>query len=466
MQQLLSTKYHTIRLALCLFPLISIIGCNDEGEEEILYRLLEEEVVLGSQGDVNDFAAQKITHLRGSLTLQSRNGDPSPITDISGLTRLTTIEGSLTISGTSITQVDAFSNLTQLDGELVISFNEALENLDGFIALGNASRVLETIRIRDNPKLTAINQFDNVVEIESGLFIWNNESLAEVEFSGLIRADIVGFSENPRWSDLTGFSNLQKVTQFRLSNTILTSLEGLESLKEVDYIYLQENHQITSIDQFSELTEVPIAVDFYDNKALASVNFSNLRSTGFLRIHNTWMKDLSGFPALERVQDVQLTENDQLLDLEKLTDTSIEGWLWLSGSQITTLELVKDLDLSGGFGIQNSGITDLKGLEHMETIEEIYILDNRRLTSLDGLQNLSRIGDEISISRNPLLENLEGLNALARVDNHVRIYGCTSLKDYCALELLVADGVAVFAEIEQNAYNPTLQDIRRGDCKL
>lgn len=466
MQNQFSNKCHIFQLAIGLTALLSIVSCKKEAEEEILFKQLEENVVLESQEDVNDFAAQKITHLRGNLTLQSRNGDPDPIIDISGLSRLTTIEGTLSITGTSLADVDAFSSLTQLDGELVISSNEELKNLDGFIALGGSNRVFETIRIRDNSKLTTINQFDAVVEMANGLFIWNNESLTEVDFSGLIQANIFGFSGNSQMRDLRGLSNLKKVAHLYITNTSLTSLNGLESLEEVESIELRDNHLLTAIDQFSQLTVVSQAVDLNNNRALASVDFNSLTSTGSIRIHNSRLEDLSGFPSLEFVQSIQLSDNPVLLDLDELLDTTIKDWLWLTGTQITSLELLEGLDLSGGLAIQESGLTDLKGLEHIETVKDFWILDNHQLTSLDGLQNLSRIEDEISISRNPLLESLEGLNALERVENRVRIYNNTNLMDYCALDLLVADGVAVFAEIDENAYNPTLQDIRRGDCKL
>lgn len=490
MQYLLKYKHHIPRLTLGLIALMLIVSCKNETEEPIHYKLLEEDVFLESQQDVDDFVAQKITHIRGNLSLYSRS-QPFPITDISGFKDLTTIEGSLTIFGTSITHVDAFSNLTRLDGELLIDFNEDLKNLDGFMTLGDSNRVFRTIRIRANPELTTIDQFNSVTEIEESLFIWNNASLTDLDFSGLRQANVVGFSGNSQLRDLRGLPNLKKVFQLGINGTSLTSLEGLESLEEASEIGIRENDQITAIDQFSQLTDVPNWISIDDNKALASLDFSNLKSAGWLKIHNSQLQDLSGFPALEIVDvSVVLTHNKLLRSLEGFDDVTIEGTLWLAGAQITSLDILEGFDLSGGLGIEESGITDLQGLEHVESMKYLWVLNNPQLTSFDGLENLSqveielsiegnpslkslsglqklkRVERELSIMENPSLESLEGLNALERVERDLIIYNCASLTDFCALKLLTDDIAGVFVRIDENAYNPTVFDIKDGDCKL
>lgn len=66
-----------------LFVLVLCLRCKET--EEVTFRLLEEDIVLATQQEVNEFAARKITYLIGDLII----GDPfqfipTDITDLGG----------------------------------------------------------------------------------------------------------------------------------------------------------------------------------------------------------------------------------------------------------------------------------------------------------------------------------------------------------------------------------------------
>lgn len=483
MLRLLRIINQTFRLVPYLILVFLMTSC--EKEEEFIFTLLDGDIALFSQEQVNEFAAEKITYLRGNLTLEG-----STITDISGLRLLTGIEGSLTIRNTQITDVDAFSNVTRLDGELLIERNQSLENLNGFSPIESSDSELMTLEVWGNPKLTVINQFNSFDKIEGAVNIRNNESLIEVDFSGLEEAGSVSVSDNPLLSDLSGFSklrrveyltvslssvivtlvdlNLERVGEIHISNlSNLPNLNGLESIGEVENIIISDCPLITEIDQFSEIGELDGMLSLSGNLSLSSVDFRQLNSVKHLHLGLTQLEDFSGFIRLTMIDgDLELLLNDRLTGLDDLNVSAITGNLWLEGNpQITSLEVIARLDSLGSLTVQRSAITDFKGLENAKVLHSISLSDNLLLESLQGLQNLRLVESSIFLKNSPMLTSLEGLNALESLGNSINIYDCTSLTDYCALELLVTDGVNAFSTIERNAYNPTLEDIMNGDCR-
>ncbi|MDW3194228.1 MAG: hypothetical protein R8G66_17775 [Cytophagales bacterium] len=463
--------------------LITIISCKED--EEPIFNLLEDDVYLFSQEQVNEFVARKVTHLRGSLTIF---GDD--ISDLRGLGIISSIEGSLMIGNTQIRNVDVFSNLTRLDERLEISSNYNLENLNGFNQIGSLGGQLKSVQVYDNPKLTTINQFNEFAIFKEGVSIWSNESLTDVDFSGLIEAGVVSIQSNPLLSDLSGFSQLRQVGHLSVANspviTTLTdlhlerveslqisglsnlaNLNGLESITEVELIYIEGNPLITEIDEFRELTELSGELSLSGNTSLTTVDFNRLNYVGHLHLNETQLEDFSGFSALREVGgDLSLSSNDRLPDLDDLPVSEIHGTLSLWGNaQITSLEPLTSLDVIGGLRIQRSALANFKGLENVTVLSDVSISDNLQLESLEGLGNLKEVGSNIFLKNSPLLTNLEGLNALEKLGNTLSIYDCSNLTDYCALEQLVADGVKNRTTIERNAYNPTLGDIVRGDCR-
>lgn len=483
MLNLLRTLCPKQRPVLFVMAFMALISCKED--EEPPFNLLAEDVFLFSQEEVNEFAARKVTYLRGNLTIFGED-----ISDLRGFSILSGIEGSLTIGNTQVRNVDAFSNLMRLDGPLEISNNQNLENLNGFRQVGSLSGELMALEIHSNPKLTTIDQFNEFELIEGSINIWDNASLTEVDFQALTEVEALSIGLNPQLSDLSGFSQLRRVKYFSvgysavittlsdfnlehvgvleisgLSN--LPNLNGLESIREVEGIIVRNNDLITEIDQFREFTELTGELYLSENSSLTSVDFGKLNYVGSLRLSQTQLQDFSGFPELRVIGgSLGLFSNDRLNDLEDLTVNEIRGELSLQGNaQITSLAPLARLELIGGLNIQRTALTNLIGLENATVLSGISISDNLQLESLEGLQNVSQVESNVFLKNSPLLTNLEGLNGLETLGNSLSIYDCTNLTDFCALEQLVSDGVKNFATIERNAYNPTLGDIVRGDCR-
>ena len=140
-------------------------------------------------------------------------------------------------------------------------------------------------------------------------------------------------------------------------------------------------------------------------------------------------------------------------------------------------------------------LTDLEGLNSLVSIggddswfQTLDIHSNENLVSLNGLNNLTTIGQEsfitfIRIAGNPELQNLDPLSNLEIIlgEFHFEttiyvhcgptcdgIRGNVSLSDFCGIQNLFNNGTfdEDFITIMLNAYNPTPQDIINGICSL
>jgi len=96
------------------------------------------------------------------------------------------------------------------------------------------------------------------------------------------------------------------------------------------------------------------------------------------------------------------------------------------------------INLSTRLTVSGSDITNLLGLSQLESVDDLYIIDNPQLTSLAGLENLTNVDDELRIHENPVLSNLSGvsnLNTCAEI-NIENCPGISSLPNYNTLNTL------------------------------
>ena len=89
------------------------------------------------------------------------------------------------------------------------------------------------------------------------------------------------------------------------------------------------------------------------------------------------------------------------------------------------------------------------------------------LTNLNGLQNLTITGYDLTIIQNSSLTSLDGLENLSTVAGSLSIIWNVTLADLCGLQtLLIGNGLSYGYQVEGNLFNPTEQDIIDGNCSL
>ena len=221
---------------------------------------------IDSQEDIDNFNYCEIT---GNLTIEEAvTGD---ITNLSGLSKLETIGGSLYIkSNSGIINLNGLNNLTAINGSLQLHRNKNLTDLTG---LSTVKTVKGNIVITMNHKITSLSAFNSLTTLGGNLNIQFNEGL--LNFDGFINLQkIGGFVEikgNRSIIGITGLSSLENIVKDLniIGNAKLTTISGLNKLKNVGATAkVINNTLLNNLDGFLNLTSVIKNLDIQGNSAL------------------------------------------------------------------------------------------------------------------------------------------------------------------------------------------------------
>ncbi len=129
-----------------------------------------------------------------------------------------------------------------------------------------------------------------------------------------------------------------------------------------------------------------------------------------------------------------------------------------------------------------SGLNSLKKIGRFPEIENwtgsqtLIIRANPKLASLDGLNNLESVAKDVMIFANPNLQNINALENLIEVKGVFTTQGTIAstsamistgnveLDNLCGLQNLIVNGTYGDIVISGNAFNPTIENIRDGNC--
>jgi hypothetical protein len=110
----------------------------------------------------------------------------------------------------------------------------------------------------------------------------------------------------------------------------------------------------------------------------------------------------------------------------------------------------------GSFATTNYSISNLNGLSNLSTIgEDLWILDCDSLRTLTGLLNLTSVGEKLSIYSDDLLVNLTGLDNVVFIGQSIIIEENESLTSLIGLENISSiNGTVAIGSIDEG--NPSL----------
>jgi len=194
-------------------------------------QVCEGDLQLFTQADVNAFICSEVT---GDLSI----GDwpwATDITNLGGLSELTSVGGSLAIFGNPrLTNVSGLSSLTSVGGALGISDNPVLTNVDGWSSL---TSVGGNVIVQRNPVLINVDGLSAVTSVGGDVNVAYNPVLMNVD--GLSGLTSVGgdlrFFENAGLTNLNGLASLTSVGRHLgiARNFALTNLDGLSGVTSV-----------------------------------------------------------------------------------------------------------------------------------------------------------------------------------------------------------------------------------------
>ena len=333
-------------------------------------------------------------------------------------------------------EVNSFgaNNYKEINGSLIIGDPDETgeTNISDLSPLNSLKTINNYLQIIGNPLLVSTSGL-NIYEIKQGIYIWDNPLLEKIK--GLNKISYIYelvLANNPVLSDFSGINQITKIDyQLFLSNCpLMPNLDWLSNLTESGAtLYVIDCHSLTNLDGLSNLTTL-IANNNVENSIVISGNNALVNLDGLVNINSPlYYLEIKGNPSLLNIdglrnmpvtQQFSISNNDLLQNLNGL-------------SSIKQLRKYASI-------IDNNSLVNLRGLENLESCEGMIISDNPNLTSLDGLNGLKV--DQASM----------------RVNDNI------NLTDFCSLHYTY-NGYQGY-ECQGNAYNPTLQDLLDGNCRL
>jgi len=285
------------------------------------------DVYLNSQSDVENFISSYGTCevINGTIYI----GDA---TDISGITAIKQIEGSLRIAYSEITSVSNFSNLEFVGGNFIIDQSHLIETIEGvnklhtvngdFLITQNYTTLhikgfnaLEKIggnfQISENYSLETISPFDSLLNVEGWFLIRRCNAMEK----------LIGFNRLIKIGTIFNVSSFKGNLSIE-NNDVLTEINGFNSLIEVvRNIDIGGNASLINVVGFSSLEKV-INISFGGQLLVEIPLFDNLHTLGGLEVWSTGLTDVKGFNNVQVIGDstnywgnLYIKDNDSLLEI-------------------------------------------------------------------------------------------------------------------------------------------------------
>ena len=179
------------------------------------------------------------------------------------------VEGSLTISGDDIVNLNGLIGIKKVIYQLEIKNNPSLVNFNGLNTLKSA----EILYVSNNNSLLNFLGLDNLEKVTSRFYVNSNDLL--INFNGLNKLDYVyNFSirVNNSLTNLIGLTNLKKIASsfYIVSNASLIDFTGISSLNEVYALNIHDNPSIINLNGFQTLSKLD---NFYIVSNASLLNF-------------------------------------------------------------------------------------------------------------------------------------------------------------------------------------------------
>lgn len=427
------------------------------------------------------------------------------------------IDGTLTISGTDISDLSVFSSLDSISNKFEIYSTQNLQDLSAF---ENLKKIGSVLYFKGNLALRNLDGLSNLESIGGDLVILNNDHEEFTNLDGLSALKHIGKSIYigiEGWKAEPGNDGNDFLKDFCGIKNALSGFTG-------DYFVEHNAANPSKQDIINGDCEGTISV--------GPADVTNFKATpDDTKINLTWTKpadaDLDGYELTYEpggttpIVIPKESENHTVIGLTNDTEytftikaKNISGQfsdgVTVKGTPsvivyVGNVALLTQADvnafnqnykeINGNLFIQGDDITDLAPLGNLEKIiGKLDLLNMPNLASLDGL-NLTYVGKNLSIAGNSALLNIDGLSQLTFAGKDIVVFDCDvlpnlngfsglltvkgtfyigtaayldppvphpneSLSDFCGLKNLFVNGTHegnYFAE--NNAANPTKDDI-------
>jgi hypothetical protein len=229
--------------------------------------------------------------------------------------------------------------------------------------------------------VTSLLGLETISEVTNSLYVHDTEELATLEgLDGLEKAGLV-ITGNTGLSSLAGLEGVRQVTTLVLANNV--GLSDLAALTLASFAgssaTITGNEGLPNLEGFESMTEIDAMV--LDN--------------------NVGLSSLDGLDNLQSVRSLTLTSNPDLVDanLPSLVDTE---YLTIASDPILAEVKAPSLSSATGLVLVSCPELSLVDLSSLETAGSLYLADDAMLADLGDTSTWSAI-DTATITANPLL---------------------------------------------------------------
>ena len=272
--------------------------------------------------------------------------------------------------------------------------------------------------------------------------------LTEIRNIAFVNASIIDF-----FPVLTNINFTLRVGSFSTApNSSLTSVEGFDSLESLTELIIQGNQDLNIINGFKRLTELGrvsisknpqlIAIDGFDSIE----NLSDNLPVSYISIfENPKLLNVSAFQNLKSFDLLEVFKNDNLESLDSFS----------------SLEKI-NMELR----IHENPLLERITFNTLQNIDlELKIYGNDILNEISA-PNLKKVQERLSIRFNPVLNTLNLSNGNAFEVGELQIRNNVELLDFCFLRNIQFSNFAEgLYDVQQNGYNPTLEELTNDNCE-
>jgi hypothetical protein len=356
--------------------------------------------------------------------------DPATTSSATGPGSESASQTSITASETDTpTGTEPPTTATTLDPSSTTAVDPSTTSTTGPVGCDETIVVEGPLEIFDDTEPASL---ECIVEVTGDLLVQNTTTL--VTFESLAHLQRVGgkvrIENNAELVSLAGLAGLQRVeginttsSLYIFDNPALTDISGLQALQHVNLV------SIAGCDALTDLTGLGgIIKPGWSLHVVGNAGLSSLAS----------LAGITGFSG-----SLAIGYSPQLADLSPLADILAPGMAELAISGLPLLADLQGLESVEALGSleirDNAGLVDLSGLDGVTSVsDQVWLVDNAKLASLDGLQALTQVGS-MWIENNPQLSSLAGLQALTQATN-LRLENNPKLASLAALESLTSIG--------------------------
>lgn len=501
------------------------VTAYNESEQTYAYRVVrssettQENIVLATQQEVDDFKNSDIVQIMGTLTIGSDAEDAEPITNLDGLSNLKEVSYDIRIMNYSGEDIAGLGNL-EIAGGLHIENATALKILSlPKLIKAPVSGVAVTAETLESVSLPALT--------EAGALYIRSYNLSSLDFSALatvhgdltlnVNKDINNMSS----SGLTG--TIEQISFPMLKECGNVQIAGFAAVTAIE-IPMLESVDNLSIEQFKtletlSLPQMKTANDIYIHGAniAEELDFKSLETvTGNLKVDASKIENCFGLSALRTIQGMLILWNYHFTSLEGLADLTVNGGVEIAkaSATYTTLDLshinvpsneasitiseggsidelilpetiVANLNLSFAFrsafpvikGVKSAQYIDIS-LNQFEAIDivfedltSVYSLSVTRTSSGKSAKSIKCANVTelrgLSISNCPDLTTLDfnKLEKLTSTRGAIKITDCTNLRDFSTFKTIFENYTSLASKhwrVSGNGYNPTFDDMKAG----